>query len=176
MLKLVQPSAKYKKSFIEAYQEFLDRGENKGFQNFSRYVAQTRGWAKGLGLPKGYIPATHYWLIYGNEYIGEVSIRHRLTPKLKQLGGHIGYGIRPSKRRCGYGTRLLALALLKAKRLKLKCVLVTCDEDNIGSRKIIEANGGRLQDIIKTKLNPGKRTMRWWIELGPSTARSHLPQ
>ena len=125
MLRLVIPQRQYKKSFLQAYQEFLDKGENKGFlgyaslkdlaDNFPRYVARTKKWAKGLSLPKGHIPATHYWLVDGNEYIGEVSIRHRLTKKLKELGGHIGYGIRPSKRRKGYGTRLLALALKKAR-------------------------------------------------------------
>lgn len=61
---------------------------------------------------------------------------------------------------------MLALALKKTKRFGLKKVMITCDEDNVGSRKIIQASGGILEDIIETKLNPDKKsTMRWWIRL-----------
>ncbi|OGH91392.1 MAG: hypothetical protein A2479_01625 [Candidatus Magasanikbacteria bacterium RIFOXYC2_FULL_39_8] len=85
---------------------------------------------------------------------------------MREYGGHIGYSIRPSKRKKGYGTHMLALALKKTKRFGLKKVMITCDEDNVGSRKIIQASGGILEDIIETKLNPDKKsTMRWWIRL-----------
>lgn len=75
--------------------------------------------------------------------LGVVRSRHRLLPSLELEGGHIGYDIRPSARRQGHGTAILALALGRARALGLRGVLLTCDEDNLGSVRIIEDNGGR---------------------------------
>ena len=85
---------------------------------------------------------------------------------LLRYGGHIGYGIRYSKWNFGYGTKMLALALKKAKQMGLEKGLITCNDDNIGSAKVIENNGGILQDIIENVVD-GKRiyTKRYWIEL-----------
>ena len=104
--------------------------------------------------------------IIGEEFIGEISIRHNLTDSLLRYGGHIGYGIRYSKWNSGYGTKMLALALKKAKHMGLNKVLITCDEDNIGSAKVIENNGGILENIIENIIE-GKKiyTKRYWIEL-----------
>ncbi|WP_208919150.1 GNAT family N-acetyltransferase [Paenibacillus uliginis] len=62
-------------------------------------------------------------------------------------GGHIGFVIRPSERSKGYGKLLLKELLDKAKEKQISEVLLTCDEDNAASRRIIESNGGRLKDI-----------------------------
>ncbi len=166
MLRLIKPTAKYKKSFIEAMKEFHreeiknDTDIKKLENNFVEFVKKMRDYEKGKNLPKGYVPASYYWLVDNLEFIGETTIRHRLTEALKKEGGHIGYGIRPTKRKRGYGTKILALALQKAKKLGIKKVLITCDDDNIGSWKIIEANGGILQDKIRYK---GKLKRRYWI-------------
>lgn len=90
------------------------------------------------------------------------SIRHRLNEHLLRIGGHIGYGIRPSERNKGYATMQLALALDKAKEMGLTRVLLTCDKYNIGSAKTIINNGGILdsEDIID-----GIEIQRYWIEL-----------
>lgn len=99
----------------------------------------------------------------GAGFIGKVNIRHRLNKNLLKAGGHIGYTIRPSERRKGYGTLILRLALPKAKALGIKKALITCYEDNIGSRKIIEANGGVLEDTATT--NEGVVKRRYWITI-----------
>ena len=79
-------------------------------------------------------------------------------------GGNIGYGIIPSKRGLGYGTKALKLTLEKAKELGLKKVLLTCNSTNIGSKKVIEANGGLLEnEILGEEGKPNK--LRYWIEL-----------
>ncbi len=115
-----------------------------------------------MNLPPGYVAQTTYWLIDTNEFIGRVSIRHMLTDYLLQEGGHIGYDIRPSKRKLGYGKKILALSLPKAKELGIKKILVTCNETNLGSKKIIEANGGILENRLH--LHPGKPAkLRYWI-------------
>jgi len=170
------PSLKYKESFLEALKEYqqesskphnwdllvLDRVDlNK---NFSSYIKKLVDESQGKNLPNGFVSHTTYWLIDKEEFIGRIDIRHRLTEKLLQEGGHIGYDIRPSKRNQGYGKKILELALAKAKALGLTEVLVTCDETNIASKKIIEANGG----VYKNKVDLGNerpKKLRYWFSL-----------
>jgi predicted acetyltransferase len=91
-------------------------------------------------------------------------LRHELNERLLQMGGHIGYEIRPSRRRQGYGKLILKYGLEQAKAFGLERVLLTCDEDNLGSRKIIESNGGRLEKIIEVEGWP-EQVCRYWIYL-----------
>jgi predicted acetyltransferase len=90
---------------------------------------------------------TELWFVDGTEYLGTVVIRHRLTPELERAGGHIGYHVVPGHRRHGYATQMLAQARAVCRRLGLREVLVTCALDNLGSRRVIEANGGALDGI-----------------------------
>jgi GNAT superfamily N-acetyltransferase len=71
-----------------------------------------------------------------------IAVRHRLTPSLREVGGHIGYDVRPSARRRGHATAMLRAALPVAHALGIERALVTCDVDNVGSGKVIESNGG----------------------------------
>ena len=168
MIRLVKPTIKYKQSFINGIKEFQREEKTskenikKLEQDFSGFVKQMRNYEKGKNLPKRRVASTYLWLTDGKQWIGETNIRHKLNRALKKDGGHIGYGIRPSKRKKGYGVIILALALRKAQRLGIKKALVTCDDDNIGSRKIIESNGGILQNKIKYK---GKVIYRYWIKI-----------
>lgn len=132
--------------------------------NFAEYIEKLLSESEGENLPEGYVPQTTYWLIDNDEFIGRVSIRHTLTESLLKEGGHIGYDIRPSKRNMGYGKRILELSLPKAKELEIDKVLVTCNETNTGSKKIIEANGGILENSIE--MGEGKPAkLRYWILL-----------
>lgn len=169
-MELVPPSIKYKQSYLTALQE----GKNetgptippkpKVGQSFAEFVKNKIEESEGLHLPKGWVPATELWFVDKNEFIGSVNIRHLLTSHLLQIGGHIGYWIRPTKRKLGYGKKILKLALAEAKNLSIKKVLVTCDNTNIGSQKIIEKNGGILENIVDNgRDNPKKR--RYWIIL-----------
>ena len=93
------------------------------------------------------MPATTMWWADGDEYLGRLTIRHRLTPSLLMVGGHIGYDVRPSARRRGHATAMLAAALPVAHGLNIDAALITCVVGNVGSRKVIEANGGVLEDV-----------------------------
>lgn len=110
--------------------------------------------------PDGYVPDTELWWSDGEEFLGRVSIRHRLTPALLEMGGHIGYDVRPSARRRGYATAMLRDALVVARELGIDPTLVTCDVGNIGSRTVIERNGGVLEDERAGKL-------RFWVPTTP---------
>ncbi len=166
---------KYKESFIRAVREYQQTqatdllqlyslGAEDLQQNFQSYLSLLSDESAGKNLPKDFVAQTTYWLVDGDEFIGGVTIRHTLTDKLLREGGHIGYNIRPSKRRKGYGKKLLSLALPKTRELEITRVLVTCDETNLGSKKIIEANGGVFENSIG--MGKGKpRKLRYWISL-----------
>jgi predicted acetyltransferase len=99
----------------------------------------------------------------GTSIVGRVSIRHSLNPHLERLGGHIGYVVVPEYRRQGYATAILRQSLQIARqKLGLKRVLVTCDDDNVGSIKTIEKNGGVFESIV-TGPDDGNPKRRYWI-------------
>lgn len=173
-MKLVLPDTKYKESFISFLDELVNDRDSRRIhfedsteyirKNFEGYVKKELGRAEGKDLPPGYVPSTTYWLIDNDEFIGRVNIRHRLNDYLLRIGGHIGYFIRPSKRKKGYGRKILELALPKAKELGLRKVLVTCDEDNPGSKKIIEENFGIYENKVINEKN-GPLKLRYWIKI-----------
>ena len=120
----------------------------------------------GIDLPGGYVPSTALWLIDNDEVVGACSIRHHLTDSLRQYGGHIGYGIKPSKWRMGYGAHQLSLALIEAKKIGIDRALVTCDDTNVGSARVIEKNGGILEDVAETVGDGISRLLRrYWIDI-----------
>jgi predicted acetyltransferase len=93
------------------------------------------------------VPVTELWFVEGEEYIGTVVVRHQLTKELEESGGHVGYHVVPRLRRRGHGTRMLAAAIELCRQRGITTVRITCDEDNTASRRMIEANGGVLDDV-----------------------------
>jgi len=172
-LRLLEPCVELEAEFMAMVDEFVAAGDYHrwGYElvieggNFGKYVRDRLDWKEGKSLPEGWVPGSTFWLIRDDKVIvGTSSLRHKLTEHLRNIGGHIGFNIRPSERRKGYGTAILALTLEKAKELRLKRVLVTCDDNNIASAKIIEKNGGILEDkYCNDELEQPKR--RYWIEL-----------
>ncbi len=131
-------SVKFKDSFIEAVEEYkaVDSIERKDINklnikdlesDFPSYIANLLSEQEGKNFPEGYILQTTYWLIDGNDFVGRDSIHHKLTENLLKEGGHIGYDIRPSKRKMGYGKKALKLGTIcnysisfEAKKVRLK--------------------------------------------------------
>lgn len=115
-------------------------------------------------LKPGYVPQTTFWVIDpAGEAVGMVRIRHYLNEQLKERGGHIGYYIRRDQRGKGYGRAALCLALGELSKMGQRKALLTVHLDNLGSIKVIEANGGRLESIGQHL--DGKQFGRYWIEL-----------
>ena len=170
MLRLVSPADEYRDSYLAALREFQAEGRyaDKDLaelaRDFPAYVRGLCGRADRAHVAPGRVPETVLWLVDGGTYVGRLSIRHELNEYLSLIGGHIGYDIRPSLRRRGYGMQILRLALPHARALGLARVLVTCDETNIASRKIIEANGGLLENAV-TEPGAAEATLRFWITL-----------
>ena len=95
--------------------------------------------------------------------VGAVNIRHYLNEALLLNGGHIGDGVRPSERRKGIATKMIALALEECRKLGIEKVLMVCDKENIGSAKSIQLNGGILENEVAVD---GIVEQRYWISLG----------
>ncbi|HEY9166483.1 MAG TPA: GNAT family N-acetyltransferase [Candidatus Kryptonia bacterium] len=153
-MKLIRPSRKYEASWKEALREF-DEENVTGFWNYpdrpsdiDSYIRGDADNSRGRNLVEGWVPSTTFWLIDRGMFIGHVNIRHELNLKLKEHGGHIGYAIRPTQRRKGYGNKILGLVLPEVKKLGIRTASIMCEDSNIGSRRIIENNGGALQEIV----------------------------
>ena len=110
------------------------------------YLAELYGTPLPGEWVDGYVPQTVLWWVAGDEYLGRLSIRHRLTPHLLYHGGNIGFEVRPSARRRGHATAMLAAALPLAAALGIDPARVDCEADNVASRRVIEANGGVLDE------------------------------
>ena len=169
-LELVFPRAELKDEYFRVMDEFEQAGESYWFfaearKDFAAYLQKITQYAQGVNLPYSFVPFHNFWLVQDNARIlGELRLRHHLTEMLAIEGGHIGYNIRPSERRKGYGTLQLRLGLEKARELGLARVLVTCDDDNLPSAKIIEANGGVLSGKAISP-ESGVPVRQYWIEL-----------
>ena len=169
-LELVSPRIEFKDDYFGMMDEFELAGEHYWFfadarQDFAVYLRKVEGYARAERLPFGIVPYHSFWLVQDERHIlGELRLRHRLTEALAIEGGHIGYNIRPAERRKGYGTLQLRLGLEKARGIGLTRVLVTCDDGNLPSAKIIEANGGVLSGRAISP-ESGVPVRQYWIEL-----------
>lgn len=166
-MKLVKPTVKYKDTFIEGMLEFKETGEDilfailKEHSVADSYIDLIKKKERGESLSKGQTPFSTFWLIDKEEFIGRVRIQHTLTKKIRTIEGQIGYTIRPSKRKNGYGKKILALALSKCRELGMDKVLVTCDETNIASKKIIEVSGGIFEKANEQGKGKPKKLLYW---------------
>ena len=164
------PGERWKHSYLSLVQEFRANREplipfvlDFPTDDFGTFLENLSNCSAGKALPGNFVPHTTYWLVDENDAVVAVSnLRHRLTDSLRVEGGHVGYGVRPSARRCGYGARILAETLKKAKEHGIDRALLTCAKTNSGSAKIIVKNGGVLdsEEFIPTR---DAVVQRYWI-------------
>ena len=168
---LIKPDLSYADEIIKYKEEALfEKAIINSSINLEKF-SSVEGWLKELKMkssedtvPKGLVPSSTYLGIRekDNYIVGMIDIRHYLNDFLKQFGGNIGYSVRKSERNKGYAKQMLKLALEKCKELKIKKVLITCDEDNIASEKVILSANAKFEDI---RCIDGKNIKRFWIEL-----------
>ena len=159
MPELILPTATVRDSFLSGEREgcaedgispsWLESAE----ADFASFAATRRATQQRWG-----VPYTELWYVSGHQYYGTVIIRHHLTPGLRRDGGHIGYHVVPGHRRLGHATAMLAAACALCRRRGMTELLITCDEGNIASRKVIEANSGWMHDLAG-------RVCHYWIKL-----------
>ncbi|MFL6162860.1 MAG: GNAT family N-acetyltransferase [Jatrophihabitantaceae bacterium] len=179
MPELIQPTTRLAPSYRDATADFI--AEGRGGPNddsalarniaefgdrwhteagFAEFVADLRRQADpAVPPPPGWTHTSTYWWAQDENYLGSIRIRHQLIPPVLAEAGLIGYDIAPKARRLGHGTAMLRAALPIARELGFDRVLITCDPDNIGSRRVMENNGG----VFEAERN-GK--LRYWVPTG----------
>lgn len=171
-LSLIAPQRRFERSYRNLIEEITTLGErfvpftlSFEYENFDELIDRLSANSKGLGIPDGFVANSSFWLVRDDsEIVGVSNVRHDLTPALRLEGGHIGYGIRPSLRRKGFGVQILRHTLTRARSLGLTRVLLTCGKSNLASAKAIIANGGVLES--EAYYPPRSEVLqRYWIEL-----------
>lgn len=154
-MRLVKPTVDLKESYLEALEEFqreglawvMDLKIDELRRDFPGFVASELR-KKTLWTKDTPVDETELWAVKDAVFVGRVSIRHRLNTDLLTMGGHIGYDTRPSYRGQGIASAMLKMALPIAKRIGISSALLTCNETNVHSIRVIEKNGGVL---VETK-------------------------
>lgn len=168
---LVKPNLSYADEIIKYKEESLAESPiidgSAGLDRFSSievWLEELKKRSCEDTVPKGLVPSSTYLAVRekDNYIVGMIDIRHYLNEYLTQVGGNIGYGVRKTERNKGYAKQMLKLALEKCKELKIKKVLITCDEDNIASEKVILSANAKLEDIRNVN---DENKKRFWIDL-----------
>ena len=168
---LVKPNLSYADEITKYKEESLKESPlingSAGLNRFSSiedWLEELKKRSSEATVPEGLVPSSTYlWVREKDNYIvGMIDIRHYLNEYLTQVGGNIGYSVRKTERNKGYAKQMLKLALEKCKELKMKKVLITCDEDNIASEKVILSANAKFEDI---RCIDGENKKRFWIDL-----------
>ena len=167
-IKLVKLSYEYKQHLIDMMDEWLAVE-----QDFSPYMIRRNDhhnfdyYLENLEIKEetaDRVPDSTFFCLDldRNIFVGAINIRHTLNQSLRNTGGLIGDGVRPSERRKGYATNMIKLGLEECRKLGIEKVLITCDKSNIGSAKSIINNGGVLENEV---IEDGVVEQRYWITL-----------
>lgn len=182
MPQLVQPHLRWHASCLAAMVEdphtFADWGAPPESSlhtpgAFAVWLATLRADAENPApRPPNHVPQTVLWWVEGDELLARVGIRHRLNQRLRIYGGHIGYWVRPSARRQGHAGAAFRAALEVAGRLGIDPALLTCDHDNLPSRRVIEGAGGVFEQRLREKRLYWVPTRPWASSADSATAGS----
>ncbi len=157
-----------------AFEAFLDSWEDSsglsliygliGGLDFNSYVKILDESRDGINLGPQEVPTTSLFAFFDSHIVGKISIRHHLNPLLEMRGGHVGFGVLSLYRGNGFAKQMLALSLAYCRKIGLKKILLTCDESNDPSIKVIIRNGGVLDQVNDPELADAK-ILRFWITL-----------
>ncbi len=170
-LELVRPAEEhlaevraYREEFLAADSSMDGAGPLRRYEDPADWLAAVRRYEDPASVPEGKVPATELLCLRDGRLLGMIQIRHCLNEYLERYAGHIGYSVRPSERRKGVATRMLALALPFCRQLGLQRVMIACQPHNEGSRRTILSNGGVY---ARTVHMPDRNVdlEQYWIEL-----------
>lgn len=171
-LRLVRPTLQYKEDILKYQQEFnatkeVIHGSSSlhKFEDFDEWFNKVQNSDNLERIPHGMVPATQFLCVNEeNKIVGMVNIRHYLNEYLIQIGGHVGYSVRPNERRKGIAKWMLKESLTFLQEKEVERALITCDVDNIGSRNTILANGGQFESVVHDEYDDID-VERYWIDI-----------
>ena len=169
---LCRPSSQYSRQVMDFREELKKNGNEfdgcagledcVSFEEWIRFEERLKAKYRD-----GYVPSEVFLAVRESDdrLVGIIDYRHPLTDFLMNFGGNIGYSVRPSERQKGYASEMLRMMLEICRSYGKKQVLLTCDRENIASRKTIMANGGVLENEIEDTVGLSKsgRIQRYWI-------------
>ncbi|MFJ4045672.1 GNAT family N-acetyltransferase [Microbacterium sp. NPDC089987] len=144
----------------------LDRGQAADRAACEAFIAKAERYADPKAtLPDGHVACDYFWITDDGEVVGFIAFRRELNDWLRSYGGHVGYSVRPSRRRQGIARRALDLVLDRARAQGYDRVMLTCDDTNIGSYRTIEGAGGELEAVVDGSAADMERMRQYWITL-----------
>jgi len=172
-MELIFPTIEHEQAVMEYRREWLDMEpgkringswglQNRRYEDFGLWLGEIEN-LRDNPTPDINVPASTYFAFVDGKIVGNIQIRHRLNDYLITVGGHIGYSVRPTERRKGYATKMLALALDRCRELGLEKALVACNKDNVASSRVIQKNGGVPENEYLEE--NGTIVERYWIRL-----------
>lgn len=169
-IQVVRPAERYRETFLRALREFRDEGLpwwlgadlDTAERDFAAFV--NKKLAERDRRTETSVQKTHLWAVADEQFVGRIAIHHELNDALRVAGGHVGYDTVPSFRRRGVATEMLRQALPWARALGLTEVLLTCDDTNAASIRVIEKNGGSLRETKRSDAG-GALKRYYWIRL-----------
>lgn len=168
---LMRPTKEYAEQIAQYRQEFLERNDSmngcgplRRIENIEEYIQVCRDWECADKVPAHLVKCTQFIFVRksDNRLVGMIQVRHGLNDFTAKYAGHIGYSVRPSERCRGYAAKMLEMALGFCREIGLDKVLLTCDEDNAASEKVIAANGGVFECAIYCE-QENMWVKRFWI-------------
>ncbi len=176
-MELVAPSPRYFPSFVRSLREWGDAHQDgAGIRHaatltdrvgFERWVDQLLA-EETVPASPAHVTCTYRWMVDGDEYLGSIALRHELNDWLREYGGHVGYGVRPSARGRGLASAALAGTVRLAAERGMPEVMLTHDATNPASGRVIEHNGGRYERTVVD--DEGHRLLHHWIRTGAHAA------
>lgn len=172
---LARPSLSLFDSWSDTVAEFgdvhidgagLERGQSRDRHACAAFVEKAELYADANAtLPEGHVACDYFWITDDGDVVGFIAFRRELNDWLRSYGGHIGYSVRPSRRRQGVAGAALRLVLELARERGYDRVMLTCDDTNTGSYRTIEGAGGELEAVIDGPDTPDERMRQYWIGL-----------
>jgi predicted acetyltransferase len=122
---------------------FLDPGEL--VENDLRLVLRER---MPASPDRAWVPMYRFDITAGGARVGGIDFRLGASDFIVRFAGQVGYGVDPPHRGHRYAARALRLLAPLARAHGMVPLWITCNPDNLASRRTCEIAGAKLVEIV----------------------------